>query len=242
MIPVPPKCRVLCWILSLTPRLWLKERWTLPAGPLYKSYLVQLGSGTGSTHTVEQDAFPTCVATHSESSCDCHRADLRSWTMHDHDQAAHRYRKTAEQDGKTGRKRLGYSLLLISIASITGYARRRLEHTSRCRELFQKAQLPGCRCNRSAAENRRACQSRADGGMLLHTCLISATPGQALTHAITTTISDGVCGGDCGNACHFRRPSHGHGRNSGSHESRQSLRRVAISHGFSGLWDEPTLV
>jgi len=42
--------------------------------------------------------------------------------MHDHDQAAHWYRKAAEQGGKTGLKRLGYPLLLISIASITGYA------------------------------------------------------------------------------------------------------------------------
>jgi TPR repeat protein len=29
-------------------------------------------------------------------------ADLRSWTMPDHDQAAHWYRKAAEQGGKTG--------------------------------------------------------------------------------------------------------------------------------------------
>ncbi len=42
--------------------------------------------------------------------------------MHDHDQAAHWYRKAAEQGGKTGLKRLGYSLLLIGIATMTGYA------------------------------------------------------------------------------------------------------------------------
>lgn len=42
--------------------------------------------------------------------------------MHDHDQAAHWYGKAAEQGGKTGLKRLGYSLLLIGIATLTGYA------------------------------------------------------------------------------------------------------------------------
>ena len=40
----------------------------------------------------------------------------------------------------------------------------------------------------------------------LHTCLVPATAGQALTHAIATTISDGLCGNNCGNACHFRGP------------------------------------
>ena len=45
-----------------------------------------------------------------ESSCDCHRGDLRSWTMHDHDQAADWYRKAAEQGGKTELKRLRDSL------------------------------------------------------------------------------------------------------------------------------------
>jgi TPR repeat protein len=54
-------------------------------------------------------------------------ADLRSWTMHDHDQAAHWYRKAAEQGGKTGLKRLGYWFLLIGIATITGTRRRRLK-------------------------------------------------------------------------------------------------------------------
>jgi len=34
-----------------------------------------------------------------------------------------------------------------------------------------------CRCNCSAAENRRACQSRADASMLLHTCSVPATLG-----------------------------------------------------------------
>jgi TPR repeat protein len=47
--------------------------------------------------------------------------------MHDHDQAAHWYRKAAEQGGKTGLKRLGYSLLLIAIATITGYAQETAE-------------------------------------------------------------------------------------------------------------------
>jgi len=70
--------------------------------------------------------------------------------MHDHDQAAHWYRKAAEQGGKTGLKSLGYSLLLIGIATMTGYAQETPENTSRRRELFQKPQLPGCRCNCSA--------------------------------------------------------------------------------------------
>ena len=44
-----------------------------PVGPLYKSYLVRLGSGTGSAHTVEQDAFPTCIANRLPRvpSCSC---------------------------------------------------------------------------------------------------------------------------------------------------------------------------
>src|SRR5713101_8875871 len=78
--------------------------------------------------------------------------------------------------------------------------------------------------------------------MLLHTCLVRATPGWAFTHAITTTIPDGLCGSNCGNAHHFPGPGHGHGSKSVSHQSRQPLRRVAISHGFRGLWEEPTLV
>jgi len=47
--------------------------------------------------------------------------------MHDHDQAAHWYRKAAEQEGKTGLKRLGCWLLLIGIATITGTRRRSAE-------------------------------------------------------------------------------------------------------------------
>jgi hypothetical protein len=87
-----------------------------------------------------------------------------------------------------------------------GTRRRRLENTPRRRDVVQKAQLPRCRCTCSAAENKRACQSHADAGMLLHTCLVPATPGQALTDAIATTIYDGLCGSYCGNARHFRRP------------------------------------
>jgi TPR repeat protein len=93
-------------------------------------------------HTVEQDAFPTCIKPTPESSCDCHRADLRSWTMHDHDQAAHWYRKAAEQGGKIGLKRLVYSLLLIGIATITGYAQETAgEYVSRSRAV-PKATAP----------------------------------------------------------------------------------------------------
>jgi len=41
--------------------------------------------------------------------------------MHDHDQAAHWYRKAAEQGDKIELKLLlSYSLLLIGIATITG--------------------------------------------------------------------------------------------------------------------------
>src|SRR5260370_21163420 len=75
-------------------------------------------------------------------------------------------------------------LLRRSLSSQPKDARRQLlipvsspKNTSRCRELFQKPQLLRCRCNCSAAEDRRACQSRADAGMLLHTCLVPATPG-----------------------------------------------------------------
>jgi TPR repeat protein len=41
--------------------------------------------------------------------------------VHDHNQAAHWYRKAAEQGGKAGLERLGYSLLFIGIATITRY-------------------------------------------------------------------------------------------------------------------------
>jgi RNA-directed DNA polymerase len=87
----------------------------------------------------------------------------------------------------------------MTVGQLSGYQK---EHWLTIREQL----LNGTYKPQAAAKNRRACQSRADAGMLLHTCLVPAMPGKVLTHAIATTISDDLCGSYCGNARHFRGP------------------------------------
>ena len=97
--------------------------------------------------------------------------------MHDHDQPAHWYRKAAEQGGKTGLKRLGYSLLLIGIATMTGYAQETAgEYVSPSRAV-PKATAPRMQMQLLSSGEQTSLPKSRDAGMLLQTCLVPATPG-----------------------------------------------------------------
>ena len=98
--------------------------------------------------------------------------------MHDHDQAAHWYRKAAEQGDKIELKLLlSYSLLLIGIATITGYTQETAEEYVSPSQAVPKGTAPRMQVQLlSGGEQTSLPKSRQCRHVITY-LLVPATPG-----------------------------------------------------------------